>query len=56
MDAKDLIWWCPQDGYYDCVQIQVFYNDLNVKTWTIVDATAGGTLLSKIAEEAQLLL
>jgi len=53
---KDLIRRCPQHGYQDWFQIQLFYNGLNGQTRTIVDAAASGTLLSKTAEEAQQLL
>ena len=53
---KDLIWRCPQHGYQDWFQIQLFFNGLNVQTQTIVDAAASGTLLSKTIEEAYRLL
>ena len=53
---KDLIRRCPQHSYQDWFQIQLFYNGLNGQTRTIVDAAAGGTLLSKTADEAQQLL
>ncbi|KAJ4717030.1 DNA-directed DNA polymerase [Melia azedarach] len=47
---------CPQHGYQDWFQIQLFYNGLNGQTRTIVDAMAGGTLLSKTAKEEYALL
>ncbi|XP_030959070.1 uncharacterized protein LOC115981018 [Quercus lobata] len=53
---KDLIRRCPQHGLPDWLQIQMFYNGLNGQTQTIVDATSGGTLMSKIAEGATSLL
>ncbi|XP_062118885.1 uncharacterized protein LOC133832577 [Humulus lupulus] len=34
------------------MQVQIFYQGLNAPTRTIVDATAGGTLLAKTADEA----
>ena len=53
---KDMIRRCPQHGYQEQFQIQLFYNDLNGQTRTIVDAAASGTLLSKTLEEAYRLL
>ena len=53
---KDLIQRCLQHGLLDWLQIQMFYNGLNGQTRTIVDATSGGTLMSKIAEGATSLL
>ena len=53
---KDMIKRCPQHGYEDWFQIQLFYNGLNGQTRTIIDATASGTLLSKTADEAHRLL
>ena len=51
-----MIQHCPQHGLPDWLQIQMFYNGLNGKTRTIVDAASGGTLMSKIAEGATYLL
>ena len=53
---KDLIRRCPQHGYQEWFQIQLFYKGLNGKTQTIVNVAASGSLLSKIAEEAYRLL
>ena len=53
---KDMIRRCPQHGYQDWFQIQLFYNGLNGQTMTIVDATANGTLLSKTKDKAHRLL
>ena len=47
---------CPQHGYQDWFQIQLFYNGLTGQTRTIVDAAASGTLLSKTTEKAFRLL
>ena len=53
---KDLIWRCPQHGYQDWFQIQLFYNGLNGQTQTIIDVVASSTLLSKTMKKAQKLL
>ena len=53
---QDMIRRCPQHGYQDWFQIQLFYNGLNGQTRTIVDADASGTLLSKTTDEAHRLL
>ena len=53
---KDMIRRCPQHGYQDWFQIQLFYDGLNGQTRIIVDAAASGTLLSKTANEAHWLL
>ena len=53
---QNMIRRCPQHGYQDYFQIQLFYNGLNGQIRTIVDATASGTLLLKIAIEAHRLL
>lgn len=47
---------CPQHGLPDWLQVQMFYNGLNGQIRTIVDAAAGGTLMSKTAEGATFLL
>ncbi|KAF5477447.1 hypothetical protein F2P56_004087 [Juglans regia] len=49
---KYLIRCCPQHGLPNWLQVQMFYNGLNGKTRTIVDAAAGGTLMSKTIEGA----
>ena len=53
---KDLLRCCPQHGYQEWFQIQLFYKGLNGRTRTIVDAATSGTLLSKTADEAHRLL
>ena len=53
---KDFLTRCPQHGYQEWFQIQLFYNGLNGQTRTIVDVVASGTLLSKTTEEAFRLL
>ena len=53
---KDLLRRCPQHGYQEWFQIQLFYNGLNGQTRTIVDVAASGTLLSKTAKEDHRLL
>ncbi|MCQ7416326.1 retropepsin-like aspartic protease family protein, partial [Salmonella enterica] len=53
---KELLRKCPHHGYPDWLQVQLFYNGLTPSTKTIVDAAAGGTLLSKTVENARTLL
>ncbi|XP_073030807.1 uncharacterized protein [Primulina eburnea] len=38
---KELLWRCPNHGFEDWVQIELFYNGLNGQTRTTVDAAAG---------------
>ncbi|KAM6555104.1 hypothetical protein CsatB_015866 [Cannabis sativa] len=49
---KDLLRRCPQHGYESWMQVLIFYNVLNGPTRTIIDAAAGGALLSKPTIEA----
>ncbi|XP_068662913.1 uncharacterized protein [Aristolochia californica] len=49
---KNFIRRCPQHGFPDWLQVQMFYNGLNEQTRTIVDAASGGTLMSKTVEGA----
>ena len=53
---KDFLRHCPQHGYQEWFQIQLFYNGLNGQTRTIMHAAASGTLLSKTTEDAFRLL
>ena len=53
---KDLLRRCPQHGYLDWLQIQLFYNGLASLTKSILDATAGGSIFSKNAQEAYTIL
>ncbi|KAI3451359.1 hypothetical protein Pfo_008024 [Paulownia fortunei] len=53
---KDFLRRCPQHGYEDWQQVQYFYNGLNGQTRTIIDVAAGGTLMSKTANEAHIFL
>ena len=53
---KDLLRHCPQHGYQEWFQVQLFYNGLSGQTRTIVDADASGTLSSKTTKEAHRLL
>jgi len=53
---KDLLRRCPQHGYPDWLQIQLFYNGLASSTKSILDATAGGSIFSKNAQEAYTIL
>jgi hypothetical protein len=53
---KDLLRRCPQHGFQNWMQIQLFYNGLNGQTRIIVDSAAGGTLMSKTLDVAYSLL
>ncbi|XP_073061828.1 uncharacterized protein [Primulina eburnea] len=44
---KELLRRCPNHGFEDWVQIELFYNGLNGQTRTTVDAAAGGTIFAK---------
>ncbi|XP_075515805.1 uncharacterized protein LOC142550615 [Primulina tabacum] len=53
---KDLLRRCPNHGFEDWVQIELFYNGLNGQTRTTVDAAAGGTIFAKSPAQAYDLL
>ncbi|XP_073277663.1 uncharacterized protein [Primulina huaijiensis] len=53
---KELFRRCPNHGFEDWVQIELFYNGLNGQTRTIVDAAAGGTIFAKSPAQAYDLL
>ncbi|XP_075478842.1 uncharacterized protein LOC142519696 [Primulina tabacum] len=53
---KELLRKCPNHGFEDRVQIELFYNGLNEKTRGTVDAAAGGTIFAKYPEQAYDLL
>ncbi|XP_075486253.1 uncharacterized protein LOC142525853 [Primulina tabacum] len=53
---KELLRMCPNHGYADWVQIELFYNGLDGPTRGNVDAAAGGTIFSKTPDEAYELL
>ncbi|XP_024029937.1 uncharacterized protein LOC112094091 [Morus notabilis] len=53
---KDLLRKCPQHGYDEWMLIDRFYNGLNGQSRTIVDSTAGGSLMAKSIPEAYNLL
>ncbi|XP_075497903.1 uncharacterized protein LOC142535435 [Primulina tabacum] len=53
---KELLRKCPNHGYADWVQIELFYNGLDGPTRGNVDAAAGGTIFSKTPDEAYELL
>ncbi|XP_075497927.1 uncharacterized protein LOC142535526 [Primulina tabacum] len=55
-DTKELLRKCPNHGYADWVQIELFYNGLDGRLEGNVDAAAGGTLFSKTPDEAYELL
>ncbi|XP_073049416.1 uncharacterized protein [Primulina eburnea] len=49
---KELLRKCPNHGYAEWVQIELFYNGLDGPTRGNVDAAAGGTIFSKTPDEA----
>ncbi|KAI3461988.1 hypothetical protein Pfo_018651 [Paulownia fortunei] len=53
---KELLRRCPHHGLPEWLQVQTFYNGLGGATRTLVDAAAGGALMSKTHEEAYDLL
>ncbi|XP_073035330.1 uncharacterized protein [Primulina eburnea] len=53
---KELLRKCPNHGFEDWVQIELFYNGLNGQTRTTVDAAAGGTIFAKSPAQAYDLL
>ncbi|XP_073051292.1 uncharacterized protein [Primulina eburnea] len=53
---EELLRKCPNHGYADWVQIELFYNGLDRPTRGNVDAAAGGTIFSKTPDEAYDLL
>ncbi|XP_073041879.1 uncharacterized protein [Primulina eburnea] len=53
---KELLRKCPNHGYAEWVQIELFYNVLDGPTRGNVDAAAGGTIFSKTPDEAYELL
>ncbi|XP_075481186.1 uncharacterized protein LOC142521895 [Primulina tabacum] len=53
---KELLRRCPNHGFEDWVQIELFYNGLNGQTRTTVDAAAGGTIFAKSPAQAYDLL
>ncbi|XP_073046163.1 uncharacterized protein [Primulina eburnea] len=53
---KELLRKCPNHGFEDWVQIELFYDGLNGQTRGTVDAAAGGTIFAKSPEQAYDLL
>ena len=53
---KDLLRKCPHHGLPTWLQVQTFYNGLNLATRQMIDAAAGGTLNNKTPEAAQELI
>ncbi|XP_047157361.1 uncharacterized protein LOC124828176 [Vigna umbellata] len=43
---------CPNHGFEDIAQLNIFYNGLRPDTKMILDAVAGGTMMSVDAEQA----
>lgn len=53
---KELLRKCPQHGILQQMQIQIFYNGLNLATKQMLSAAAGGSLCSKQLTEASTLI
>ncbi|XP_073273293.1 uncharacterized protein [Primulina huaijiensis] len=53
---KELLRRCPNHGFEDWVQIELFYNGSNGQTRGTVDAAAGGTIFAKSPAQAYDLL
>ncbi|XP_073290719.1 uncharacterized protein [Primulina huaijiensis] len=53
---KELLRRCPNHGFEDWVQIELFYNGLNGETRTTVDAATCGTIFAKSPAQAYNLL
>ena len=53
---KDMLRRCPHHGLPKWLQVQTFYNGLSGNTRTLVDAAAGGALMSKTIDKAYDLL
>ncbi|KAH9681318.1 hypothetical protein KPL71_026936 [Citrus sinensis] len=49
---KELLRRCPHHGIPCCIQLETFYNGLNLSTRLMVDASANGALLLKSYTEA----
>ncbi|KAK5838976.1 hypothetical protein PVK06_007726 [Gossypium arboreum] len=49
---KDLLRRYPHHGLLLWLQVQTFHNGLNLSTWQLVDAAAGGTINNKTPEGA----
>ncbi|KAJ4706582.1 DNA-directed DNA polymerase [Melia azedarach] len=49
---KELLRKCPHNGIPHCIQIETFYNGLNVHTRMVVDASSNGAILAKSYNEA----
>ena len=47
---KELLRKCPHHGLPIWMQVQTFYNSINQSSYSILDATAGGTLMRKTPE------
>ena len=53
---KELLRKCPHHGFTDIQQIHIFYSGIKPQTRLIIDASAGGSLNTKTADEAQELI
>ncbi|XP_022960432.1 uncharacterized protein LOC111461168 [Cucurbita moschata] len=49
---KEMLRKCPHHGLPHCIQMETFYNGLNIATKQVVDASANGAMLSKTYNEA----
>ena len=53
---KELLRKCPKHGLVEWMQIQIFYNRLNVASKKMLDVSAEGSLRSKQLNAAQILI
>ena len=53
---KELLRKCPQHGISEIQQVSIFYNGVKPSTRMLIDASAGGSLSTKTAEEAMELI
>ena len=49
---KEMLRKCPHHGLPHCIQMETFYNGLNIATKQVVDASANRAILSKTYKEA----
>jgi len=49
---NDLLRLCPHHGLHKWMVVQIFYNGVTQSVRSMIDATTGGTLMSKMEKEA----
>jgi len=50
--SKSLLWRCSNHNLDNAAQLHIFYNGLKPQTKMVLDASAGGTMMSKSPKEA----